>query len=303
MESLFWRIWHDEYLLQSILRWNRPAETRDSGDIAASIGYLMALEKQYYTLYISENALPLATRAGKLDVVKWLLANRSLKWNYRHTAFVAAYRGHLHILEWLYTEIPSIKDVDTLSMAASAGRLHIIQWLHIHHPTLFGPKTMDIACYNGYLEVVRWLCDNRREGCSASGMDSALILSSPEIAELLWERYRQRCTNDALNMVIVSNRMWAFRWILDHLQDLPSFSYIDAVDRCIMHDRVEMLRLVYPLCDPQFEDYRRILVGVASLGGKEMIDWLWEKRFRYTEDEIDFAKDMMDMALELRENS
>ena len=100
-----------------------------------------------------------AVKGGRLDVLKWLRANRHYVWARSWNA--AAERGDLEILDWLKqnTSIEA-KDYDKLcEHAASGGHLEVLKWLRenefpLSHIIWLG------AAEKGQVGVLKWANEN-----------------------------------------------------------------------------------------------------------------------------------------------
>jgi len=77
-EDWFWRIWKDPYVLPLIFWFKRPNKTKNSGDIAAKLGYLHIIKNPFpEELEYTTDAINWAAENGQLKVVKWLHENRT----------------------------------------------------------------------------------------------------------------------------------------------------------------------------------------------------------------------------------
>jgi len=111
-----------------------------------------------------------AAGEGSLGTLQWLrglvdLSKFRLGAVYRE----AARAGHVHVLQWVRTELALPWDGSVCANAASAGQLHVLQWLR-EHGCPWDKMTTAWAELNGHVTVTKWALEH---GCDHS---SQLVL-------------------------------------------------------------------------------------------------------------------------------
>lgn len=145
----FQRVFSCQFLCNRILlslshNWNMPeVAARNNWFVLHEWG--QEIREHFYDL---SWPLVYACRNGHLDMVKHLLSLQKSRtvlllgpsppppnhhsYNLGYTSLMtnlAAGNGHLHILEYLYLEIPHSITTQTIMYAAEQGQLHTLQWL------------------------------------------------------------------------------------------------------------------------------------------------------------------------------
>ena len=69
---------------------------------------------------------------GDLSLLQWTHRTYQYKLNTSHLS-IAAKKGHLHIMQWLYDQKIHIND-DVFKQAITGGHVHVLEWLKKHHP-------------------------------------------------------------------------------------------------------------------------------------------------------------------------
>eukprot|EP00594_Rhizosolenia_setigera_P006674 CAMPEP_0178952780 /NCGR_PEP_ID=MMETSP0789-20121207/8043_1 /TAXON_ID=3005 /ORGANISM="Rhizosolenia setigera, Strain CCMP 1694" /LENGTH=305 /DNA_ID=CAMNT_0020633945 /DNA_START=64 /DNA_END=981 /DNA_ORIENTATION=- len=101
---------------------------------------------------------------GKLNVLKWFLMKGIFdinNFNNERCENVAAYEGHLHILQWLKEDIGLQLKADLYDHAIWGNQLNVLKWLR-EQEVSWGVHTFRIAAKYGNLDILQWLHD---EGC------------------------------------------------------------------------------------------------------------------------------------------
>jgi len=98
---------------------------------------------------------------GKLKVFKWL-DGKGLKIDKYWCVKTAAYRGHLHIIQWLQEEQGLELHEESLYMYAINGKhLHVLKWLR-EQKVDWSEYNFTYAVEAGNLDIIQWL---HKRGC------------------------------------------------------------------------------------------------------------------------------------------
>lgn len=96
----------------------------------------------------------------------------------------ALYHGHLHIVEWLYEQLPdNVRWEGELPWVISRGHLHILRWMFQYIPScrenlMEMYEVMFLVGKNGQLEVLKWLFSEYQEN------QDFLMVRFPRLVEL-----------------------------------------------------------------------------------------------------------------------
>ncbi len=205
------------------LKWLRCAKTH-GGDVcpwdplvcerAARAGHLDVL------VWARENGCPwdsgtcsAAAKHGRLPVLQWAIANWApwgsslyaraakanqlevLRWAFdngcplsekagRKAARLAAARGHVAVLEWLFARRPEVLDTELCAIAAGCGQLAALEWAFARgKPGAIGGRVCLAAAASGHLDVLCWACSN---GCPWSADASTAAAYAGHLRVLDW---------------------------------------------------------------------------------------------------------------------
>lgn len=151
-------------------------------------------------------ALGTAARKGYLEMVQWLIANRS--------EFGVANGAKPNDDEPTSTVIVAI--TNAMFSAASRGHLEIVQFLDRYQREPFARFGMDVVAANGHLEILKWLHSNRSEGCTTDAMDQAASKGHIDVVQWLHEHRTEGCTVDAMNGAAGKGHIEIVQWLLEN---------------------------------------------------------------------------------------
>jgi len=128
---------------------------------------------------------------GRLDLLNWINDNDIFPIDKAWCAHKAAFRGHLHVIEWLWVKGLRFSDEYLLSRAINSGHLNVLKWLREKGCPWNDYHTFMQAAKAGNLEVLQWLHD---EGCPWNSSHQVLELNlKPEAKDWLFAHgYRNR---------------------------------------------------------------------------------------------------------------
>lgn len=199
-----------------------------------------------------ENALALAARIGRLDLVQWLhridrkiifrgktarmssvlqaavredyhdvlkLLHQSRWEMYMFTPCAitsAATGGHLGVIQWLQANRKDKCTAQAIINAAGRGFLDIVKWLTANRNEDCTVAAMNSAAREGHLEVVKWLHHHRSEGCTTHAMDSAAARGHLDVVRWLHKNRSEGCTRSAMDEAAVRGHLRTVRWLHKH---------------------------------------------------------------------------------------
>jgi hypothetical protein len=126
----------------------------------------------------------LAAIRGHYHVLKWL-HEQGCPWNAR-TCEAAAHFGKLEVLKWLH-EQGCPWDEGTFGYAAHGGHLKVLKWLH-EQGCPWNERTCGFAAHGGHLEVLKWL---HEQGCPWNETTCATAARYGHLEVLKWLREKQ----------------------------------------------------------------------------------------------------------------
>ncbi len=175
-EHIFWKVWKDRYLRLEIFKWKRPRRIAngipvyESGDVAASLGYLEAMK--YSNLKYSWKAIEWAASAGHLNVIKWIHDKGLVELDYSADSWamdLAAKNGHVEVFKFLHknesnkygTRWNASHSGLALTYATRNGHLQMVQYLANYYRSQISLVwSVGEAIRSGHLEIVKWLWQN-----------------------------------------------------------------------------------------------------------------------------------------------
>jgi hypothetical protein len=136
-------------------------------------------------LPVSDAVCHWAAAAGNLAVLQHLI-QCGYPWNNTTLAAAGGY-GHLHMLQWFYSEMAGTDDRwvgNSMAMAAGRGHLHILKWGYIKDLP-FRPIICEYAAITGRLDMLQWL---RAHKCPWSETTCSAAVDGGHWAVLRWAR-------------------------------------------------------------------------------------------------------------------
>lgn len=187
---------------------------------AASVGsleLLMALMEHtrglnYYRS--GRTMMQLAAYHGHLRVVQWLCGNNTRCTN--EAMDNAAASGHLEIVQLLHQHQRYACSTHAMDKAAAHNHLHVVEWLHKHRQEGCTKAAMDGAAANGYLSMVQWLHGNRTEGCTVAAMNEAAGNGHVDVVRYLHAHRLEGCTEAAMDQAAAHGHIRIVAWLAAH---------------------------------------------------------------------------------------
>ncbi|GMF10911.1 unnamed protein product [Phytophthora lilii] len=266
---------------------------------AAKAGNLQLVQwlRKEYELSAS-NAFDEAIRGHQWRLAKWIIMNEAvedpniamdaiaedgdlpfLQWVYAHNfgrptpraLEVAAFNGHLDIIEWLHVGPAKLAlSFSVFNEAAQGGHLEVVKWLHAHQCPLT-TTAMDSAAENGHLDVVQWLYKNRKECCTSRALDRAARNGHLDIVQWLDSTRESFYCPAAINRAAESGHLEVVQWL--HANRAEGCS-AEALD-CACHQG--HLRVAKWLHATRSEGCGKWTMDLAAGGGHlDVVKWLHE---------------------------
>lgn len=113
-----------------------------------------------------------ACRKGDLDIVKWILNNKSLnKDSILSGLDQACCHGHLYIAKWIHANSPythnlSLNDIN-FDRVCHSGHMEVVEWLYsisskqLNSGQLNSGLAFEFACSSGHLDIAKWLYEHK----------------------------------------------------------------------------------------------------------------------------------------------
>ncbi len=168
----------------------------------------------------------LATEAGQLNILIWLIANGYSGGLVNTICPIAARNGHLHILKWARENGGCGWSSNTCLIAAKKGHLHILKWAK-ESGYDWNNKICENAAFNGHLHVLKWAREN---GCDW-GKTCAFSTVNGHLNVLKWARENgcdwdsETCSHTAFN-----NHLNCLIWARENGCDWDKYTIEYAID-------------------------------------------------------------------------
>ncbi|KAJ8525104.1 hypothetical protein ON010_g16012 [Phytophthora cinnamomi] len=155
--------------------------------------------------------LEVAAWNGHLEIVEWL--HSELRVPFSPTVWHAADNGHLDVVKWLHENGYKHGRAAVMDSAAMYGRLDVVKWLHEHRAEGCSEQAMDGAALEGHLEVVQWLHETRSEGCTNAAMNAAASRGHLKVVKWLHAHRREGCTHVAMDSAAENGHLHVVKWL------------------------------------------------------------------------------------------
>lgn len=180
------------------------------------------------------------TRLPALPRARQIRANSD---RFRLPMWLAAFHGHLEMVQWLHTHGGKNNANDSMDGAATGGHLEIVQWLHDNQ--LYGLKKeiMDVAAWNGHLDILQWLYENAPEyNCTHRAMDVAAGRGHLAVVQWLHANRSEGCTKSAVDSAIRNGHLAVVQWLHANRSEDCSRK---AINKAVSNGHVEVVEFLY----------------------------------------------------------
>jgi hypothetical protein len=208
-------------------------------------------QSQYRRLYhtpLSMHAADDAVEENFLDTLIWLQYNQILP-SWHEGRDIAAEKGNLKILKWLYQQ-GMVMDVNTANYAAAFGHLDILNWLTSLDPPVYpDSRGANATASRGFIFILEWLKDNRIYP-SLAGLDNAALKGHPNTV----------------------------KWIVQHLNIIPTAEIANSAAK---NGHLEILNW---LAQQRVFPDRRGVLGVIGNNHLKTLKWMAQQEFQFDEE-------------------
>eukprot|EP00639_Heterosigma_akashiwo_P015001 CAMPEP_0206372396 /NCGR_PEP_ID=MMETSP0294-20121207/7082_1 /ASSEMBLY_ACC=CAM_ASM_000327 /TAXON_ID=39354 /ORGANISM="Heterosigma akashiwo, Strain CCMP2393" /LENGTH=262 /DNA_ID=CAMNT_0053819763 /DNA_START=171 /DNA_END=959 /DNA_ORIENTATION=- len=177
-----------------------------SWDLAAKNGHLSMIKvfnevESFQKSQPRKDPMVWASAWGHLDVVKYLHTSCNEKLQDSLVLDLAAANNHLGTAQYLHDQGAPCSHIG-MDLAAWRGHLPVVEWLHANRSEGCTKSAMDLAAQEGHLSVVEWLHFNRQEGCTTKAMDQAGLNGHLPVVQFLSLHRREGCSQQGIRSVI-----------------------------------------------------------------------------------------------------
>ncbi|EFA79811.1 hypothetical protein PPL_06630 [Heterostelium album PN500] len=239
---------------------NNTIEEAAHGGQLDMVVFLLNNYKKYFK---KDMALHMAVGKNHMEIVKFLLSNRSEKIT-SNCISLAALNGNLELLKLLTSQKPNTIETNENLMdeVARDGNLEIIRFLNENTSAQCSTKAIDNASANGHLDVVQYLNFNRTEGCSHAALHLALLGNHLEVVQFL-EEHKQLAIDYSKSLFMINTRNPNFQ----------TFKYTnDGIPKDMVIDKTQVK-----------------IDSFIKEKDTTVLDWFKEKGFQFSEDAFDIS--------------
>jgi hypothetical protein len=293
-----------------VIRWLFEAgyveSLRGAGDTAALAGDLDTVcwvHAQNVAGSFSASAIDSAVRAGRLDIVQFLIENRSdgctsaaindailgdrddilqlLRASGISTEDVpwalvreAGELGRLDILKWDHYAMHDARYLDSaMSAAAENGHLHVVQWLARNRGTACRLTACARAAGNGHLQILKWVNNEGNGEWGVDIMDRAAQSGQLEIVEWLHRQRSEGCSTFAMDGAAANGHLEVVQWLHTNRSEGCTTG---ALDRAAANGYLETVQWLHA---NRTEGCSTLAMDrAASFGHLHIVEWLHANR-------------------------
>lgn len=170
---------------------------------------------------------------GNLEMLQWFYERRDMFGEFRDPISYAAIKGHLHIIEWLYS-VGYVQSAEGLHLSIVHDRYNVTKWLILHG---FEADNMIEKIFEySNLDMLKWLLVHGYElPCNA--MQMVINTNNRNYFELVKYLHSigQQCTVEMWNESIRRGNLEVAQWMLDIYGF--NFKHVDrkVIDNIIGH--------------------------------------------------------------------
>ncbi|KAK1930046.1 putative ankyrin repeat protein [Phytophthora citrophthora] len=228
-------------------------------------------------------------RASNWSISAYLQSNRHYyKWQFSESLEVAASRGDLKIVKWLFERFKNCEvTVEVVETAAKNGQLQLLQFLKENertssHTVHWGGRSLVEAVENGHSEVAHWLFQQTTneygEAQVTNTIKTALRVGDVKMAEFLLPQgkcildYAEFCSNPDI-----------IEWKLDcGYFKRDAFSSGVAIKYLVPSGRLDLMQRIAELHEPPPDNsdwptnWRSAMVLACVYGDLSILQWLMD---------------------------
>ena len=203
-----------------VVKWlsiHRPQSFTERAIDGAILGGHLVIVKflcQNMVYTCSEDAMEDAIRSGNLDLVKFLHYEMGTVTSLAAT--IAAERGYLEIVKWLYEEDITHNFEHTIDKAAASGHLDVVIFLYNNVTKSYTEDLIDSVVSNGHYDITKFLIDKDVEKCTWYGLQQACYKKHDNIITLLFENNKVDLSRETLRDIYVDNKRFFIKFLYEH---------------------------------------------------------------------------------------
>ncbi|EFA74946.1 hypothetical protein PPL_11980 [Heterostelium album PN500] len=221
-------------------------------------------------MLVHNNVLNRAAHRGNLEVIRWLLANRSEDLDQSTMLSYAVMGKQIDVIRYLVAEHGEPKDKnneeyindalysedafdmfkllydlgcacseDIMDRAAASGSMKVLKWLHENTTFKCTTNAIDNAAYKNRLDIVKWLHENRSEGCTVEAMNKAVDKGNLELVQWLHDNRTEGCSDEAWRSAIQNGDLSMVKWL--HENRTERYSAANIMDEIALAGQSEIL--------------------------------------------------------------
>ncbi|EFA77707.1 hypothetical protein PPL_12316 [Heterostelium album PN500] len=162
-----------------------------------------------------------AASVGRLDMIQWLLVNRSEDFEKSEMLIPAIEAGHLPVVEYILREHKELLDKEDkvlVKTAAVNGHLDVLKLLYEEKFSV-PDNIVDDAALSGNLKLIKWLQENKIGVASLRAIQSAVTIE--DLQTLVW-LYHNSSDVVHLNipfivkLAVANNHLSVVKWLLEN---------------------------------------------------------------------------------------
>lgn len=206
--------------MMKLFRDHKFPVTQKAMTFAAEFGQIHIMEQLVkWKIYPTEDTTSYAAKGGQLCVFLWLSQHRWLYIN-QYAKKMAARNGQLHILEWIFGNLPfEFPSSRELRAAAQGGQMHVLEyiWMNARKEDIHkcGPAAMEVALMNGHTNIADWLERmNVKLATGRAQQISILATQNGHTNSIGWIHTRGYAISDKCNCVADSKTK---KWLKDNV--------------------------------------------------------------------------------------
>ncbi|EFA75030.1 hypothetical protein PPL_11715 [Heterostelium album PN500] len=217
-----------------------------------------------------------AAHLGRIDIIKWLLENRSQDLARTNMIICATQGNQPKVIEFLLDELNypmNMESRDYLRIAARApDRTEIFKMLY-QRKCVCPVNAMNEASAFGNLELIKWLHENTTIGCTEDAMTNAAEMGHLETVKWLHANRTEGCNEDTMDLAAGQNHLEIVKWLhANRNEGCTENAFYNAISA----NHLNMLKWLHKNKNEEFNPSVEMLDHVAQLGFVEMLQWLEE---------------------------
>ncbi|EFA78018.1 hypothetical protein PPL_08663 [Heterostelium album PN500] len=176
----------------------------------------------------------IAASIGIMEIIEWLIANRS-EWRKGSNMYIHAVSGNkLHVLEFLQRESLEKLKLNTNLFELASKNLEMVKWFcnNLHQQQQQDTFTIKLdSAAKHSLSIVKWLNENTTPACTVNAMDLAASNGLLDVVEYLHQVRTEGCTVKAMNYAASNGFLPVVRFLHENRSEGCTTLAIDGASR------------------------------------------------------------------------